>query len=112
MMILKYVNLALAFALELAMLAAYAFWGFGAVENTLLRIILGVGIPLIVAGIWGMYMAPRAAKPVTPQVKLVLLLVLFGGAALALAAAGQITLAAIFAALVVINQVLLRVWQQ
>jgi hypothetical protein len=112
MMILKYANLALAFALELAMLAAFAFWGFGAVDSTILRIVLGVGIPLIVAGIWGTYLSPRAAKPVSPQIRVLLEVGLFGGAALALAVAGQVTLAAIFAVLVVINQVLLRVWKQ
>src|SRR4051812_9929124 len=101
LMIFKFANLALAFALELAMLAAFAFWGFGAVDNTILRFVLGLGTPMIVAGIWGMYLSPRAAKPISPQVKVILEVVLFGSAALALAAAGQVTLAVIFAVVVV-----------
>mgnify|MGYP003344203888 FL=1 len=42
-------NLALAFALELAMLAAFAFFGFRSVDHPLLRWVLAVGLPLAAA---------------------------------------------------------------
>ena len=44
--ILKSVNLALAFLLELAMLAAYAYWGFQAGTSIIMKVVLGIGDPL------------------------------------------------------------------
>jgi hypothetical protein len=105
-MALKYANLGLAFILELCLLAAVAYWGFGVGNSTILRIVLGVGTPLLAAGIWGMFLAPKAVRPLSSQVNLLLKAILFGLAVLALAAAGQVALAIIFAALVVINMVL------
>ena len=46
---------AVAFALELAALAAYAVWG-----NHVGGIVLGVGLPVAVAALWGYALSPRA----------------------------------------------------
>jgi hypothetical protein len=45
--LLKNVNLALAFFLELAVLAALGYWGFYTGQGTLARIGLGIGAPLV-----------------------------------------------------------------
>lgn len=110
-MILKSINLAVAFLLELCMLAALAYWGFQA-ESTLLKIVLGIGAPALAIVIWGLFMAPRSPRRLTGWAYLILKSVLFGIAAIVLAAAGQAALAVVFVAVAVINQILLLVWQQ
>ncbi len=102
------VNLALAFLLELAALAAFAVWGFGAYNNTLLNILLGIGVPLIVAVFWGLFMAPTARKRVSGVVYYVLQAIVFGLAALALWAANQPVLAIVLAVVFVLNTAAVR----
>lgn len=109
---MKAINLGIAFLLELAMLAALAVWGFQVSDNLPLRIVVGVGAPLLAAVLWGIFMAPLSKRRLTGAAYLVLKFVLFGLAAIALAAAGHGTLAVVFAVVAVINQVLLIVWKQ
>ena len=110
--ILKGLNLALSFILELIAVGAFAYWGFNASENTLLRIILGIGAPLAMIVIWGIYLAPRSPRRLKGPVLSVATLIIFGLAGAALAAAGQTTAAAIFLAAAAVNLVLAAVWQQ
>jgi Zn-dependent protease len=112
MSLLKGANLALAFFLELGMLAAFFFWGIQTGTETLVKIILGVGAPLLVAVVWGLFLAPKSSRRLKGLTLHAVELAIFGLAALALAAAGQPTLAAVFAAVAVMNQVLLVVWKQ
>ena len=44
--------LGLRFLLELALLAALAFWGFTTPDGALLKILLGAGAPLLAAVVW------------------------------------------------------------
>jgi hypothetical protein len=110
--ILKSVNLALAFLLELALLAAFAYWGFQTGSDTLVKVILGIGTPLLVAVIWGIFMAPNSARHLQGGAYLTLKAILFGLGIAALIEAGRPTLGLVFAAVVVINTILLYVWQQ
>ncbi len=109
---LKAINLALAFVLELVMIAAYAYWGFRLTDSLLLNVALGIGAPLLVMVIWGLFLAPRSEKRLTGASYLVLKSVLMGGSMMALAVAGQPTAAIIFAVVAVINQGLLILWNQ
>lgn len=109
---LETINLGIAFLLELCMLAALAYWGFQTSSNLFLRIVLGIGAPLLAAIIWGRFMAPQAKKRLAGLPYLLLKLLIFGLALLALAVAGQVTLAMIFVVILVINQILLIVWHQ
>jgi uncharacterized protein DUF2568 len=110
--LLKTANLALAFLLELLMLAAFGYWGFQASTETVVKIILGVGVPLVVVLIWGMFLAPRATRRLERIPRMLAELTIFGLAALAVAAAGRPDLAILFAVVVVLNQALLYLWQQ
>jgi hypothetical protein len=110
--ILKGLNLALSFILELIAVGAFAYWGFNASDNTLVRIILGVGAPLAMIVVWGSYLAPRSARRLKGPVLSIATLIIFGLAAAALASAGQTTAAAVFVAAAVVNLVLAAVWQQ
>jgi hypothetical protein len=106
---LKTANLGLAFFLELCALAAFAYWGFTTPGGLASHLLWGLGAPALMIIVWGSFLAPRASRPLPALPTTVLKLVIFGLAALALLAAGAPTLALIFAALVVINFVLLGV---
>jgi uncharacterized protein DUF2568 len=112
MALLKGANLALAFLLELIMLTVFAYWGFQTGTETLVKIILGFGAPVLAAAFWGVFLAPRAMRRVGRKLRVLLEVVIFGLGALALTAVGQSTLAVIFAVVVVINQFLLYIWKQ
>ncbi|WP_158629893.1 YrdB family protein [Cohnella sp. AR92] len=84
------------FLTELAALAGFGFWGFHAGANTVMKVLLGIGTPLLVAVFWGMFVAPKANYPVTPLPRAALQALVFGLSAWSLRAAGQPALALIF----------------
>ncbi|MER5881313.1 YrdB family protein [Streptomyces sp. NPDC001910] len=96
-------NEVLAFLLELAALALLSWWGFSTGENVLLRVALGVGVPLAAIALWGLFAAPKARlRPALPYLLLVKALVL-GGSAVALYALGHHVAAIVLAVVVVVN---------
>jgi hypothetical protein len=101
--------LTLMFLLELAMLAALAYWGWTQHEG-LLRVLLAIGLPLIAAVLWGVFRIPGepndAVVAVRGLVRLVLELGLFALAVFLLAASNQPTTAAIFGGLVLLEYAL------
>lgn len=110
--IAKNANLALAFVLELCMLAALCYWGFVAGHGLPQKLVLGVGAPLVVAVIWGLFAAPRATWPLPGAALFALKALLFGSAAVALWAAGRPALAIVFIAAVALNAALMAAWAQ
>lgn len=105
-------NLALAFALELAMLAALAIFGFRSVDHPLLRWALAIVLPLAAAVLWGYLLAPKAANRLGMVPGILLSLLLFMLAALALHRVGQPTLAWVMAGAAILHAVLAFVWRQ
>ncbi len=112
MALLKLLNLALAFLLELCMLAALGYWGFSTYQSWPSQLGFGLGAPILAAVIWGMFLVPKAAKPVSNPLKFILEVLVFGCAVAALIAANRPNLAWAFALLVVLNKLLLYVWHQ
>ena len=94
------------FLMELAALASFGVWGFHVPSGLALKIALGIGTPLAVAVLWGMFIAPKASFPVTIPVRALLQAVVFGMAALALYASGKPTLAVAFLALAAVEMAL------
>lgn len=94
-MSLKTINLGFHFLLELAALGALAYWGFATSEGWLMKIMLGVGAPLLGAVIWGVFRVPNDPGPavvaVPGLVRLIIEWGLFGLAAAGLFAAGART---------------------
>lgn len=105
--IIKGVNLALAFFLELGVLAALAYWGAFAGQGALGKIGLGIGAPALAAVVWALFGAPRAKWHLYGPWRLILQVVFFGSAALALLSAGQRFPGEVFALLVVLNLALI-----
>lgn len=98
-------NLTLAFLLELCALAALGYWGFRVGGGPVSKLVLGLGAPLVVAVVWGLFAAPRA--PVSIRfARLGTQLAVFGSAAVALYATAHAALALTFAILVVVNSIM------
>lgn len=112
MQIFKSLNLAVAFLIELAMLVAFAYWGFNANANLLAKILLGVGVPAIVIIIWGKWAAPKSERRLaTPQL-LSLKFGLFILAAIALQVSGKTTWAIWLFGIFMANIILAAIWKQ
>jgi len=80
---LRYANLTLRFALELAALAALGYWGF-AEHDGAAAILLGLGAPGLAALVWGLFVAPKAAVDLPPGGRLSCEVVVFAAAVCAL----------------------------
>ncbi len=110
--LLKSLNLAVRFLLELCMLAAVGYWGFSAHSGWALKIIFGIGLPILLIVIWGLLLAPKAVYPLHGIPHILLSLILLGSGAAALFAAGRAGLGWVYAIVLVVNQILLVVWKQ
>jgi hypothetical protein len=97
-----YANYALRFVLELAALAALAYWGFEEFGGVL-QWVIGLGAPLVAAAVWGTFMSPKASRPTVDPVRLLIELAVFGAGVAALLAAGATTVAVIFAVLAALH---------
>jgi hypothetical protein len=111
MAMVKGANLALAFLLELCLLVAFGYWGFTTGSGLLMQIVLGIGAPLLVAVVWGIFMAPKALRPLPFPIHQIIECVIFGLGFVALYVAGQPMLATIFAVVFAVNFVLRSVWR-
>ena len=106
---LKNGNLALAFALEIAMLAGFAVAGWASTPILWLRIVLTLALPGLAVLMWAVWAAPKAGKRrLKPAPLLLFKLIVFGFAALAWWLAGQSFIAAVFGTLAAIN--LIAAW--
>jgi hypothetical protein len=95
-------NYALRFLLEMAALAALAYWGFHEFGG-LAQWLIGLGSPLLVAVVWGRSMSPKASHPTVDPVRLLIELAVFGAGVAALFAAGATALAVVFAVLALLH---------
>ena len=110
--ILKALNLLIRFLLELCMLIVVGYWGFKTHSGWVMKIIFGIGLPILIAVIWGLFIAPRATYPLSGISYLAVELILLGSGAVALFASGNPGLGWIYAVILVINKVLIVVWKQ
>lgn len=111
---LKAGNLALAFAVELAMLAGFAAAGWAATPILWLRLILAVVLPGIAVLLWAIWAAPKAKKKtrLKPRPLLLFKLAIFASATLAWWLAGMELIAAIFGSLAAINLIGILAFRQ
>ena len=109
---LKGMNLAVRFLLELCMLAAVGYWGFKTHSTWTMKILFGIGLPILIAVIWGYFMAPRSTHRLSGIPFTVMDILLLGSGAVALYASGQVTLAGIYAAVLAVSEILRLIWKQ
>jgi hypothetical protein len=109
---LKTINLGIRFILELSMLAAVGYWGFKTHSSWAMKILFGIGLPLLLAVIWGYFMAPRSMHRLSGIPFTAMDIILLGSGAVALYASRQINLAWIYAVVLIISEILRLVWKQ
>jgi hypothetical protein len=112
--ILTAANLGLKFALELAAIAAFAYWGAG-VDGGVVSVLLAIVAPAVAVVLWGVFAAPKSERRLPRDARVAFELSVFGFAVVALFAAGSPVSAVVFAAIVVVNVVLMtafRQWEQ
>lgn len=104
---MKAVNDAARFVLELCALAAIAYWGWRAGHSRALKLLLAVGGVVLVAVVWAVFRSESDAVVEVPTaVRIVIELVVFAAATAALVAVRRVGLAAAFAVLAVLNELL------
>ena len=105
MQMVRSINAGLSFALELAMLAAFAYWGY-TVGDGLVAWALAVALPLVGVIVWGLFFAPRSERRLSLWPGALLSWGLFLLGAAALWATGQSALAIALALVASVNRVL------
>jgi uncharacterized protein DUF2568 len=104
-------NLALKFLLELAAIAAFAYWG-STVGHGAVSVLVAIAAPALAVVLWGTFAAPKAEHRLAAARRIPFELAVFGLAVAALVAAGAPLVAALLGVLVSINGVLLTVFNQ
>ena len=110
--ILRWANLTVAFMLELWALGALGYWGFQTGNGLLMKLLLGIGAPLIAAVAWGLFVAPKASIPVPSPVRLLIELAVFGAAAAGLWQRDHATMAIALLVILVVNHGLIYLLEQ
>jgi hypothetical protein len=104
-------NLAIKFLLELAAIAAFAYWRATTADGVL-AVVLAVTAPALMILVWGRFAAPRSDHRLPSRSRIPLELGVFALATVALVVAGSPVLAAVFAALAAVNTALITVFDQ
>lgn len=109
---MRSLNLALAFLLELCLLAAIVYWGLQLDASTGVRWVVGIGAAAVLALVWAVFAAPTAKRRLlrTPLIGFKLLVFALG--AVVLYSTGQHVLAIVLAAVAISNLALAVVWDQ
>ena len=110
-MLLRQLNLALKFLLELSALAAFGLWG-ASLSDGATAVLLAIGLPALAAGLWGTLAAPRARRRLSLRPRVLFEQGFFLAAGIALWRVGGATAAAVFVAIVLVNAFLLTIFDQ
>jgi hypothetical protein len=108
---LKAANLGLKFLLELAAIAAFAYWG-ASHSPVILAVILAIAIPAVFVAAWGIWAAPRSPRRLPRHTRTPFELGCFTVAAVALIAAGATVAGIAFGVIAAVNTVLLAAFRQ
>lgn len=104
------VNAALRFLLEVAALVILGYWGYRSADGPLLKVVLGLGLPLLVAVVWGMLGSPAAPYRLGEGPRLLLEVVILGGATLAIYDMDRVATALAFGVIAAINTIRVHLW--
>lgn len=109
---IKGLNLGLRFVLELCLLAALGYWGFHVGESLAVEALLGLGAPILVAIVWGMFISPKAPKRLRDPFKAIVESDLFTLGVVALAFSERIVLAVVLGVAAAVNIGLMFLFEQ
>ena len=105
-------NLVVRFVCELAALAALAVWGAQASDDPALQVLLGFSAPLLVASVWGMWVAPRASRRAADPWRAGIEVLVFGAAVAGLVDAGHAGFGIALGVVAAVTGALVRVWPE
>jgi hypothetical protein len=108
---LKSLNLALRFLLELAALASLGYGGWKLPHSLPARIGLSLAVPVAAVVLWSLWVSPQAAYHV-PAMRILVELLVFGGAAYALARLRSASAAVLLLVTCAANATLMVIWDQ
>jgi hypothetical protein len=103
---MRTLSLALKFALELAAVAAFAFWG-ASVGSGAVAVVVAIAAPAVAIVLWGLFAAPRSRRRLPTGARVAFELSVFGLAVVALLVAGAPIAALVMALLTATSFVLL-----
>lgn len=109
---LKALNLGLAFFLELFMLAAFVWGGFSLNASMLIKVLVGIGVPILVVVLWSMYFAPNSGNRIPLPWLQLAVFALYSVAALVLTKGGEGDVAIKFLCISFVNLSLAIIWKQ
>lgn len=106
----KAVTLIVRFVLELILLFSLGYWGFHLKGSFFLQFVVGLGLPVAAAIVWGLFISPKASGRVPLFAVLIMEAVLFAAAVLCLIQSGFTVFAVIFTAFAVFNRFIVLKW--
>jgi len=112
MQLLKSLNLALAFGLELGLLGAVGAWALSAVPDSVWRFALAFGLVVLVIALWGAWAAPASPLRLGMPWLYVFKIGLFAAGVVALVAARHPAWGAALGGLAALNLLLAWAWGQ
>ncbi len=103
-----WLNLAVRLIVELLGVVFVGYWGLNASDDTATCLALGIGAVVVFAVVWGLFLAPNANRGLSNRQKDVIGTIGVLVAAGAVALSGQPTVALIYAVVVLVNAIALR----
>lgn len=112
MQLLKGLNQVIYFSLELCMFVSLGYAGFHNSQHPYGKYLMGIGLPLLAATLWGIFAAPRSAYRLDFPYRSLFALTLFGFTALLLYRSGHPRLAIVFGLLALASELTALVLKQ
>ena len=109
---IKGLNLGIRFLLELCILVILGHWGFKTGGQTITKILLGIGSPILFAVVWGTFLAPKSSLRLHEPWLFFAEILIFGLATLALYKTSGLPLTIPFGTIYFLNKILMIVWRQ
>jgi hypothetical protein len=109
---MRNLNLGFRFILEMAVLVALFLWGTSISGEFLVQVVLGLAFAAVAVVVWGLFVAPRAARRLPDPARLVVELGVFGFGVLAFVLSGNLLLGILLGAAAVISITLMFFWDQ
>lgn len=106
------INLVFRFILEMVVLLGLFLFGVSVSDQLIVKILLGIGLPLIAVAVWGAFVAPKARRRLPDPQRLAVELGVFGSGVLAFALAGNLILSVLLGLAALISLVLMFLWGQ
>jgi hypothetical protein len=109
---MKSLNLVFRFILELLALLALFLWGTAVSDALPTQLVVGVGAPVFVMVVWGLFVAPKARRRLSDPIRVMVELLIFTLAAVAFAQTVGIIVALMFGLAALISLALMFLWDQ